>query len=301
MHIALELVGSIVALRSEHCGQTRPGRTRSWWLRFHIWFGLVSFAIIACHSGLRFRPAVTLTFLLWLLVLGVLASGIFGLIVQHVLPGLMTRKIDAEVPYDQIPAYSQKLAARAKSVLERLLLLPAPMDGEPPAANAGKLWEAFFDDEIRPFLLDRQREFRLSTEAQAREAFAAVREKSGWRVDPEHAIVAENLRRRQSDIARVRAINALLDLSSLEEFEKAYKALFSAKPPLPENDTRDLVRLCRDRWLEELEQMCTIRRRWSEQERLHFWLHSWLHYVHIPLAVALGVLAAVHIVVSLIY
>jgi hypothetical protein len=55
----------------------------------------------------------------------------------------------------------------------------------------------------------------------------------------------------------------------------------------------------RDR-LEELQQLCDQRRQMAIQQRLHHWLHGWL-LLHVPLSLALLVLAAAHIVMSLYY
>jgi hypothetical protein len=52
--------------------------------------------------------------------------------------------------------------------------------------------------------------------------------------------------------------------------------------------------------LRTLEALCTQRRQIAEQERMHHWLHGWL-LLHIPLSVALLVLGAAHIIVSLYY
>ena len=52
--------------------------------------------------------------------------------------------------------------------------------------------------------------------------------------------------------------------------------------------------------LGELEAICDERRQLAEQKRLHHWLHGWL-LVHVPLSMALLLLAVVHAVVSLRY
>jgi hypothetical protein len=52
--------------------------------------------------------------------------------------------------------------------------------------------------------------------------------------------------------------------------------------------------------LEQLRQIADERRQMGEQESLHWWLHSWL-LIHIPITLALLVLAAAHIVASLYY
>jgi hypothetical protein len=52
--------------------------------------------------------------------------------------------------------------------------------------------------------------------------------------------------------------------------------------------------------LARLRTFCEERRQLGEQERLHFWLHSWL-LLHVPLSVMLLVLGAAHAVASLYY
>jgi hypothetical protein len=52
--------------------------------------------------------------------------------------------------------------------------------------------------------------------------------------------------------------------------------------------------------VDELRAICDERRQLAQQKRLHHWLHGWL-LVHVPVSMALLVLAAVHAVVSLRY
>ena len=52
--------------------------------------------------------------------------------------------------------------------------------------------------------------------------------------------------------------------------------------------------------LSQLESFCDERRQWGQQERYHFWLHSWL-LVHVPLSVLVLVLGTAHVVASLYY
>jgi hypothetical protein len=52
--------------------------------------------------------------------------------------------------------------------------------------------------------------------------------------------------------------------------------------------------------LDQLAILCEERRQMVDQERLHFWLHSWLA-VHIPLCMALLVVGVVHVVTALYY
>jgi hypothetical protein len=55
-----------------------------------------------------------------------------------------------------------------------------------------------------------------------------------------------------------------------------------------------------DEKLDELAKLCEERRLLRDQERIHFWLHSWL-LIHVPLSVAILVLGVAHVVRSLYY
>ena len=52
--------------------------------------------------------------------------------------------------------------------------------------------------------------------------------------------------------------------------------------------------------LDQLASLCEERRLLAEQQRLWFWMHSWL-LVHVPLSAALLVLTAAHIFAGLYY
>jgi hypothetical protein len=52
--------------------------------------------------------------------------------------------------------------------------------------------------------------------------------------------------------------------------------------------------------LQELEALCGERRALAAQARLHHWLHLWLH-LHVPLTLVLAVLGVLHVVMSLYY
>lgn len=52
--------------------------------------------------------------------------------------------------------------------------------------------------------------------------------------------------------------------------------------------------------VDNLEALCRERRLLWEQERIHFWLHSWL-LIHVPSTIALLVLGVLHIVTALYY
>src|SRR6476646_7400592 len=77
----------------------RIGRAQAW-MRGHLWLGLLSLPLILFHGGFHFGGLLT-EVPMWLLIITV-ASGIFGAILQHYLPTIMTRNVPLETIYDEI-------------------------------------------------------------------------------------------------------------------------------------------------------------------------------------------------------
>ena len=64
------------------------------WLRAHIWLTLLTIPLIILHSGFRLGgPMTTLLMALYALVM---VSGIYGLVLQHLMPRLMKERLPAE-------------------------------------------------------------------------------------------------------------------------------------------------------------------------------------------------------------
>jgi hypothetical protein len=131
---------------------------RKAWLKGHIWLGLLSAVFLLCHSG--FHWGGRLTFALWLVVIGVLATGIFGLLLQQVLPRLLTVRVPAEAPYEQIPHLCQVMRRRADVLVDEIC---GPYNPNLPNAESTqaviKLVEdsraqlrTFYEYDVRPFL-----------------------------------------------------------------------------------------------------------------------------------------------------
>ncbi len=207
---------------------------RSWMLKGHIWLGLLSFWLILCHSG--FHWGGTLERVLWVVFGTVVISGVVGLVLQKVLPHLMTERITEETPYEQMPYRCQQLTRRAVQVAETVC--GPRVDASQPATARSQLRD-YFDGEIAPFL--------AGTAPPSLMLFNA---------------------------ARVR-----------ERF-----AQFLALPELADERSK----------VTELKELYDQRLQIAVQQRLHHWLHAWL-LIHIPLSMALLVLGAAHIVMSLYY
>src|ERR1039457_1581886 len=61
----------------------RIGRAQTW-MRGHLWLGLLSLPLILFHSGFRYGHGLTAVLMTLLIV--VIASGVFGAILQHYMP-----------------------------------------------------------------------------------------------------------------------------------------------------------------------------------------------------------------------
>jgi hypothetical protein len=144
---------------------------RSWMLKGHIWLGLLSVALILCHSG--FSWGGTLEILLWLVLGAVIASGVVGLVLQQVLPRLMTRSVAEETPYEQMPYVCEQLARRAAQVVDAVC---GPADAEAgPAPSVARL-RRYYTNEIAPFLAGRApATAELPDLGRARQRFAELR------------------------------------------------------------------------------------------------------------------------------
>jgi hypothetical protein len=241
----------------------RIGRTETW-LRAHIWLGLLTLPLVVLHSG--FTTGGWFTTLFCLLFLVVYFSGVFGLIMQQVIPSKLLDELPEETIYSQIDSvikqhlddaerlvaettddssvYSQAETTYAEDVL---LVGSSRRTGtiHPKVLNPALHVEAIpytealctaLENDIRPFLLGpANRESVLGTPGRAGEYFAELRRRVPAAA---HGVV------------------------------------------------------------ERLESICMKHRQLRRQRRLYFWLHAWLS-VHLPCSVALIIFLLLHIFTSL--
>src|SRR3989475_12579264 len=88
----------------------RLGRATTW-MKGHLWLGLLSYLLILYHSGLAWGG--TLTLVLMLLFTIVIASGIYGVLLQQFMPRLMTERLPLETAYEQIDGIVAQLRVDA--------------------------------------------------------------------------------------------------------------------------------------------------------------------------------------------
>src|SRR2546427_3428336 len=92
----------------------RVGRATTW-MKGHLWLGLLSYVLILYHAG--FAWGGTLTLVLMALFTIVIASGIYGVLLQQFMPRLMTERLPLETVYEQIDVIVAQLRAEADALV----------------------------------------------------------------------------------------------------------------------------------------------------------------------------------------
>ena len=231
------------------------------WMKGHLWLGLLSYALVLFHSG--FHLGGPLTLLLMVLFTVVLVSGVYGLVLQQYVPRLMLTRVPLETVYEQIDSVVRQLRDDADALV---------------AATAGPL----------PALPATSKGERRGGGGVLRGAAAVV-----LRPPPMLGPTSDG------------AVMKEIYLTAIRPYLAADKATGGrlATPAVATalfRHLRTLVPLPLHETLQELEAICDERRQLAEQKRLHHWLHGWL-LVHVPLSMALLLLALVHAVVSIRY
>jgi hypothetical protein len=157
----------------------RVGRPDAW-MRGHLWLGLLTVPLAFLHAGFRFGG--TLTIVLMVLLVAVALSGIFGVVLQQILPRVMTSRVPMETIYEQIGHVVGQLVAEADKAVSAVAgPLDYPLPGGEAAAKtaapqpgAGPLRD-FYVGKVRPFLESGRRGLPLADPARAALAFPPVR------------------------------------------------------------------------------------------------------------------------------
>jgi len=144
----------------------RLGRAQSW-MRGHLWLGLLSLPIIFFHAGFRFGGS--LTTVLMVLVIIVVGSGVFGALLQHSMPNMMTTQVPSETIFEQIQHVRDQLVAQADETTA------AAESASTAELSAAPLVD-FYRREMRPFLESRGKKHPLlSNPDRSRSTFEGLR------------------------------------------------------------------------------------------------------------------------------
>jgi hypothetical protein len=161
----------------------RLGRAQAW-LRGHLWLGLLSLPMIFFHAGFQFGGV--LTKVLMILLITVVASGLFGAALQHYMPRLMTSEVPMETIFEQIDHVREQLVAEADVLVDGIC---GPTQIEDVALSGGGAVAVataapaavlplrdFYTRQLRPFLLhEHLRNLSLSNRADSSRIFDGLR------------------------------------------------------------------------------------------------------------------------------
>jgi hypothetical protein len=258
----------------------RLGRTKVW-MRAHIWLGLLAVPFLVLHSSFYFNNLeATVLFALFVVVI---ASGVWGLILQQFIPEKLLAECPAETIYSQIDYVSKQMAQEADRLVVDVCGVASAEENQPP----------------RGAVTARQEEVVLARSAAGNHfTVGAMRVVGGLQ-----GKVLESRAAYQA----VPHSEALRDFFSAEvaEYLRGGKASGSALADRERSKTlfqglRQKLPADAGPAVDSLENMCEQRRQMDHQAKLHVWLHNWL-WVHLPLSVALIVLMFVHVAKTLQY
>ncbi len=162
--------------------------SRKVWLRGHVWLGSLSVLVIACHAHARLGTGVALA--LWLVLGAIVLTGIYGLVLQQVLPGMLARRFPDEAPYGQIPHLCQLFREEADELVDKIAPASAaatmPQSANLPTYRGPTFADelrTFHDKQIRPFLAAPiPRRSRLMSEQWTETRVSALRRRLGLRI-----------------------------------------------------------------------------------------------------------------------
>lgn len=85
------------------------------WLQLHVWLGLATVAVFLMHAGIGL-PDGGLDSLLWLLFVGLLATGVVGIAISRLVPRPLTEHGE-RVIFERIPRYRAQLAREVEELV----------------------------------------------------------------------------------------------------------------------------------------------------------------------------------------
>lgn len=150
----------------------RLGRPEMW-MRAHLWLGLLLVPLVFFHAGFRFGGTMTVVLLVLLIL--VTLSGVLGLVLQQILPRIMTLRVPMETIYGQIDHVLEQLLTSAEIQVTALVgALGYAPPGQPLTEGSAPL-KKFYLEQIRPFLEEGRHASPLASAAQSTMAFTTVR------------------------------------------------------------------------------------------------------------------------------
>jgi hypothetical protein len=266
-------------------------------MAYHLWLGLATGPLAFIHSGYRLGGTFT-TFLMSLLAF-VLLSGIYGWIMQILIPKWMLGSLPHETIPSQIYDVSMQNAIEARRMLTVAL-------GTKPSQASTRLTNL---DAVAAELVG------ASTQRDADGKVQAILVGSRQRRDPQRSlfdtdVVGDFTPGDRIEIwkqyAAVIEPFLLRDIPALPP-PKGQKAPMGNSPIQTVQKTLDWFGMLRSACspnakpiLDKLQGFVEQRHQWDAQRRAHRWLHSWIAF-HASVSILLAVLLLAHIVLALRY
>jgi hypothetical protein len=152
---------------------------RKTWLRGHLWLGSLSVVLIACHAHGELGGGLEVA--LWLVLAGIILTGVYGLVLQQVLPGMLARRFPDEAPYHQIPYLCRQMRAEADELVDEVAPASAAKAGDGTARFVTEL-RTFHAEQLGPFLAaPAPRRSPLLSDLRSETFFSALRRRLGSR------------------------------------------------------------------------------------------------------------------------
>ncbi len=265
------------------------------WMAAHLWFGLASWPLAIVHCGFHLGGGLPTTFMIIFNL--TIISGVYGWVLQNIIPKLLLKRVRSETIYSQIEFVSRRNLADAESMLVRNFGVSPNV-----AQNLGYGASAVKDS--------------LANDATAKDSIAANLEELGNQVHPAGTLVVGAIR--DVNKSRRRSEPTTITQPAQQDAERLWHALSAIKSFLllgarsgnefavashAQRYFANLRKACDPSSaivIDALEEYCIQRREFDLQQRLHRWLHGWLP-VHIGLSVGVTVLLFVHIITAIRY
>ena len=278
------------------------GRTK-FWLAYHLWLGIACLPLAFIHSGLRFGG--TFSTVLMILLLLVVGSGVFGWIMQVVIPRWML----GSLPQETIPSQIDDVSLL--SALESRQMLTVALGTKPP--KTGKLTK--LETQLEELKSGRPLSYKVSSKTDANalesiDATASIIVGAKQRRDPQRIQFDQTLSGEISSADRLeiwKQYTLVIEPFLLRNVVEGADTNWKSSPIRTLQKTQE--------WFNNLRESCTDsatpvlnvlqssveqRLQFDAQKLAHLWLHRWIAF-HAGISVTLGILLIVHIIQALRY
>jgi len=241
------------------------------WMRGHLWLGLLSVPFLLFHAGFRWGGPVEIG--IWLTIGMVIVSGIVGLAFQQVLPRLLTARVPNETFVDQVPYQCSSAVDVAEDVARQRKWLKRESDLQ-------KIVDAIY---VTPP--------QLGSEQPAKDP---PNQPAGAKAAATSSPSRQVIRTEELKVFFLKTVRPFLSVNSSSRFPLAR----SDRRRAAFEHMRVVLPAELHETLDQLEQFCEQRSQLHQLTAIHRWLHGWL-YLHVPISAALLVLFVFHVVISL--